>query len=169
MKPLEWPESHHLEAAIGWLELGSWSEANEELERITPTMRGHPDVLSVRCKVYCDAHKWDYAAEVANALRRMLPESPFGPLYLAHALRKLQRPAEARDVLLPIADKFQKEWCIPFQLACCFAQLGRFKDCESWLKEAMAIDEAAVQKSAVDDPHLIPLWDTMKGSLWRRE
>lgn len=98
-----------------------------------------------------------------------LPESAFGPLCLANALRKLERPAEARDVLLPIADKFLKEWCIPFQLACCFAQLGLIKDCESWLKEAMAIDEAAVQKSAVDDPDLIPLWKRMKGSLWRRE
>ncbi len=169
MKSLTWPDSYHLEAATGWLELGNWLEANEELERITPELRGHPDVLGVRYRIYSAASKWDYAAEVANALCRMLPESAFGPLHLAHALRKLDRPAEARDVLLPVADKFQKEWSIPFQLACCFAQLGRLEDCESWLKQAIAIDEDSVKKSAVEDPDLIPLWDTMKGSLWRKE
>ena len=29
-------DQRQLEAAEGWLELGNWSEANEELERITP-------------------------------------------------------------------------------------------------------------------------------------
>jgi hypothetical protein len=48
MKPLESPDSHHLQAAVGCLELGNWSEANEELENITPQMRVHPDVLAVR-------------------------------------------------------------------------------------------------------------------------
>src|ERR1017187_3279090 len=48
MKPLEPPDSHHLSAAIGWLGLGNWREANEELEKITSELRGHPDVLEVR-------------------------------------------------------------------------------------------------------------------------
>ena len=108
----------HFQAAVGWLELGNWREANEELERITAQMRAHSDVLQVRCKIYCDAQKWDYAAEVANGLCRMLPESSFGPLHLAHALRKLDRTKEARDTLLPVADKFPDEWRIPFQLGC---------------------------------------------------
>jgi hypothetical protein len=35
----------HLSAAIGWLELGNHIEANEDLEKITPDFREHPDVL----------------------------------------------------------------------------------------------------------------------------
>jgi hypothetical protein len=48
MKPLEPPDSLHLQAAQGWLELGSHIEANEELEKIAPQLRAHPDVLKVR-------------------------------------------------------------------------------------------------------------------------
>jgi len=28
----------HFQAAVGWLELGNWLEANEELENITPQL-----------------------------------------------------------------------------------------------------------------------------------
>ena len=75
-------------------------------------MRAHPEVLQIRCKIYCDAQKWDYAVEVANALCTMLPESTFSPLHLAHALRKLDRTKEARNAFLPVADKFPDEWRI---------------------------------------------------------
>jgi hypothetical protein len=33
----------------------------------------------------------------------------------------------------------------------------------------MAIDEKTVQKLAVDDPDLLPLWDSMGGSVWKRK
>ena len=85
MKPLSSPDSHHLSAAQGLLELGNLEKATEELESITPELRGHPDVLQVRCKIYCQAGKWDYAAEVANALSNFLPDHPFGPLHMAYA------------------------------------------------------------------------------------
>jgi hypothetical protein len=48
VKPLEHPDALHFQAAGGWLELGNWREANEELENITPALRAHPDVLAVR-------------------------------------------------------------------------------------------------------------------------
>ena len=128
MKKLELHDRRHLEAAQGWLGLGNWQEANEELERVTPQMRAHPDVLNVRCKIYCEAQKWDYVATVADTLCRILPDSSFGPLHLAHALRRLERVAEARDVLLPLADKFPGEWRLQYQLACYCSRLGQKKE-----------------------------------------
>lgn len=41
-------KSFHLGAAQDWLELGNITEANEELEKIEASLRGHPDVLEVR-------------------------------------------------------------------------------------------------------------------------
>jgi hypothetical protein len=38
----------HLSAAIGWVGLGDWREANDELEKITQDLRSHPEVLEVR-------------------------------------------------------------------------------------------------------------------------
>lgn len=159
MSNFELRDLRYLEAAQGWLGLGNWFEANEELERITPRMRAHPDVLTVRCKIYCEAKKWDYVAEVADALCRMLPESAFGPLHLAHALRKLDRTREARDALVPIADKFRGEWRIAFQLACYCCQLGDKKEALKWLE--LAIDVAGkldIRIKALDEPDLESIW-----------
>jgi hypothetical protein len=56
---------------------------------------------------------------------------------------------------------------IQFQLACYCGQLGWLKECEAWLKKAMALDEHAVQRAAIDDPDLKPLWDSMSGTKWK--
>jgi len=40
IKPLELHDKRHLEAAQGWFELGNCIEATEELEQITPKLRG---------------------------------------------------------------------------------------------------------------------------------
>ena len=58
MHPLAPPNSHHLEAAHGWLELGNNVAAFDELEKIEPKLRGHPDVLEVRVDIYAKAGKW---------------------------------------------------------------------------------------------------------------
>ena len=71
-----YPSNKHLEAAEGWLELGNWREANEELENITTELRVHPFVLEVRYKIYCEAKRWDEAVEIARTLTEMLPDSP---------------------------------------------------------------------------------------------
>lgn len=89
----------------------------------------------------------------------MLPESAFGPLHLAHALRKLDRTAEARDALVPIADRFPAEWRIPFQLACYYCKLGMKKEAMHWLE--LAIDIAGkldIRMKALDEPDLETLW-----------
>jgi putative SOS response-associated peptidase YedK len=65
------PDSIHLRASEGWLELGNHLEANEELEQITPEMRAHPAVLCLRYENYAKGKKWDGAAEIARALVKM--------------------------------------------------------------------------------------------------
>ena len=52
MKPLESPDSLHLQAADGWVGLGDFAAANSELEEITPASRAHPDVLQLRWRIY---------------------------------------------------------------------------------------------------------------------
>src|ERR1041385_6401839 len=42
----------HLRAAEGWLEIGDYISANEELENIAPTRRAHPTVLNLRYRTY---------------------------------------------------------------------------------------------------------------------
>lgn len=74
INPLEPPDTHHLLAADGWLELGNFQEANEELDKIILDFRTHPVVLSVRYEIYAKSKKWDEAAEIAGALVKLIPE-----------------------------------------------------------------------------------------------
>ena len=168
MKPLHHPDSLHLQAAQGWLELGNPAEANEELEKITASLRAHPDVLELRWQVYANAEKWEVCLDIAKAINQVAPNRPFGWIHRSFALHELRRSQEAFDQLLPAATKFPKVWTIPYNLACYCAQLGRLDECLEWFKKAMSIDEHAVKRAAVDDPDLKPLWDSMSGTSWKR-
>ncbi len=156
---LELPDSHHLEAAAGWLELGNWREANEEIEQVFPAGKVHPDVLDLRCKIYTAAQKWDYVIEVARTICRLQTTVPDGALHLAGALRKLDRISEAHEVLERVADDFPKDWRICFELACCCCRLGDKRKALWWLENA--IDTAGVldiRMKALDEPDLETLW-----------
>ena len=70
MKALQPPDSHHLQAAQGWVELGNPLEANEELENITPADHAHPAVLEIHWQIYAKAKKWDAALPRREAVEQ---------------------------------------------------------------------------------------------------
>ncbi|MDB6018136.1 MAG: hypothetical protein JWR19_2625 [Pedosphaera sp.] len=76
MNPLTPPNTHHLIAAQGWLELGNPVEANEELEKITPALRAHPNVLEIRWQIYAKTKKWEACVDLGNALVNATPDLP---------------------------------------------------------------------------------------------
>jgi len=162
---------HHFRAAEGWFELGDMVSANDELDEIRPEMRAHPVVLSMRYEIYAEAKKWAMAAEVAGALVKLVPDqAAFWISYAYSTRRKADNGIyEAREILLEAEQKFPGEYMIKFNLACYYSQLHEFAESGSWLKKAMAIEEKKVQELAVDDPDLKPLWDSMNGTLWKRE
>src|SRR5438874_640366 len=82
------PDSHHVNAALGWLELGNPSEADAELAKVAPGLRSHPAVLELRWQIYAKAEKWDAAVDVATALIAALPDHAGGWLNYAYALRR---------------------------------------------------------------------------------
>lgn len=168
MKPLPAPDSHHLYAAQGWLELGNDREANEELERIAPQLRAHPDVLEIRWQIYAQAEKWEACVDIAGAIIKLDSDRAEAWINRSFALHELKQTQEAFDQLLPVANRFPDVWRIPYNLACYCAQLGRLDDSQEWFKKAMAIDEHTVKQAAIDDPDLKPLWDSMSGTLWSR-
>jgi tetratricopeptide (TPR) repeat protein len=159
MKPLEPPDSFHLQAAQGWLELGNHIEADTELDNITASLRAHPDVLKVRWEIYAAAKKWEAALDIAAALIQLDPEDPLGWVHRSYALHELKRTAEARDNLLRVVDKFPISATMRYNLACYECQLGRLEQAKQWLEKAFAIGDAKNMKlAALDDPDLEPLW-----------
>ena len=168
IKPLDAPDSFHVQAAEGWLGLGDVESASNELKEISPAERTHPAVLSVRYQIYARAKQWDEAVAVADDLVKMLPDLPFGWISLAYATRRKTGGSipEAKKILLDAEPKFPGHYLFPYNLACYCAQLGELEPARQWLKKAATIDEAAVKKMAAEDPDLKPLRDSAGQSLF---
>jgi predicted Zn-dependent protease len=153
-------DQRQLAAAEGWLELGNWQEANEELEQITPEMRAHPYVLRLRYGVYAAAEKWEMAAEVARGMSVILPDNSWGWIQWAYSLHELKRTKEARSVLISVADKFPDQDMISYNLACYCCQLGALKEAMQWLGKTIDLaGKKDIRLMALDDPDLEPLWN----------
>ena len=162
MKPLVPPDSHHLQAAEGWIGLGDYAAANDELEQISPASRAHPDVLQLRWRIYADARKWDACLDIATAITTMTPERRFGWIHRAHALDKLGRTLEAKDLLLSVVDDFEVNSTIPYHLAQYCARLSQFDQAKEWLAKAFLSADGMeavnrLREMALEDPDLEPL------------
>lgn len=89
----------HLDAAVGWLGLDNWREANNELDQIAPSMRAHPDVLRIRWAVCAEADQWESAFEIAQSLVANFPEDREALYNLAVCCCKLGKLKDAKDYL----------------------------------------------------------------------
>lgn len=157
MKPLRPPDTFHLQAAQGWLELGNHKEAHGELERITPQFLEHPDVLRVRCRIFSAAKKWEAVRELSASLAKLMPNDPLGWLEGSEALHQLNQTPKAREVLLQIVNKFPADAIIHYNLARYETRLWNLQPAGDHLSQAFKISEDLKLK-AWEDPDLRPLW-----------
>jgi predicted Zn-dependent protease len=165
MQPLEPPDAHHLNAAIGWLELGCRDDARAELDLISTAHRTHPAVLEVRWMICVEEKQWDAALIAARDLLSSAPQEPTGWLHYAYALRRAKPGGlkQAWGVLRPIAAKFPKEHVIAFNLACYACQLQELAEARDWLQRACAIrGKEHIKQMALADVDLKPLWDEIQ-------
>jgi len=161
--PLQPPDSLHLRAAEGWFGLGDYASADEEIAKIAAVNHVHPDVLQLRWRICAHAAKWDACLDIATALTAMTPERRFGWIHRAHALDKLGRTQEAKDLLASVVNDFESNSTIPYHLARYCARLGQIEQAKQWLGKALLAAEGVegVEKlstMALDDPDLKPLW-----------
>jgi len=161
VKRIEAPDAHHVNAAIGWLELGNRTEARAELAQISAENLSHPAVLDLNFSLCAAEKNWDAAFGFAQQLVSALPDEPTGWLHCAYALRRKSGGglALARDFLEPAADKFPDEPVIAFNLACYECQLQQLDEARRWFKRACEIGgEQEIQTMALADEDLKALW-----------
>ena len=78
MYPVPPPDTHHLNATIGWLALGDLREAGLELRRISKAFRHHPDVLAFRLDVWAEQGQWRDVVRLAEMLMEVQSHTPAG-------------------------------------------------------------------------------------------
>lgn len=165
MQKLEPPDSHYLNAAIGWLELGVRAEAAAELDQISPDHQRHPDVLETRWSLLARENRWDDALAAARDLLAEAPARSSAWLHHAYALRRAADGGlqKAWGALLPAATKFPEEPIICFNLACYACQLEQLDEARGWLKRAMKIGRREhIKLMALMDEDLKPLWKEIR-------
>ena len=126
----------HLQAAEGWLALGSWAEANEELENITPTLRAHPEVLFMRTRVYAAAERWTVVLELLDKVTDFLPKRVDPWLLWARAYAELGDSDMALETLSSVVDEFDQYPEVHYQMARYAAGAGDLKRAYTCLMNA---------------------------------
>jgi tetratricopeptide (TPR) repeat protein len=159
IESIEPPDSHHLRAAEGWIELGNYVQAVEELKKISLQCRFHPLVLLTHWEIHALANQWAFAHIIAHALIVLFPKEPVGWINASYALHQMKRTDEAWTTLLPAAEIFPTHTVIAYNLACYSCQMGKTDEARRWLEKAIALgDSEAIRSAARKDPDLQPLW-----------
>ena len=165
MPRLDYPETHYLHHAIGWLELGSVAEARAELNNLSLELQSHPDVLEVRWAICAQALDWPEALEVAKVLLEKAPDRPSAWLHQAYALRRVPGGGleQAWNALFPAAEKFPKMELIAYNLSCYACQMNHLDTARLWFKRSWSTgDKEHIRQRALEDQDLQLLWPEIK-------
>jgi len=149
MQELDYPERHHLNAAIGWLELGDLTEAKAEADQVSWMNRFHPEVFIVRWCIHSRLGKWEAARDLARIFTRIFPDRPTGWLCLSYSLYKLNRPLEAFLQLLHRSEAFPRVCAFPYFLACYAWKMGDYRGAGKWIARFKALGGARKIKSGI--------------------
>src|SRR4030095_88246 len=158
--PLEPPDQQHWQAAVGYVELGMFQDANDQLEKIDPFNRAAPEVLAVRLGIYHGLKKWELMREMPKRLADFQPNDIQWITSYAYATRRAESIPAAKEILLNAETKFSKEAIIKYNLACYFCQMGEIETAKEYLKRTFEID-SNWRSRALDDDDLKPLWDSL--------
>jgi tetratricopeptide (TPR) repeat protein len=137
--PLESPDQQHWQAAVGYVELGMFAEADSELDKIDPFCRALPEVLAVRLAIYRGLKKWELMQQIAKRLKEFEPDNVQWTISLAYATRRAYSIDVAMEILLNAVAKFPKEAAIPYNLACYYYQRGEIENAKRYLNKRLKL------------------------------
>lgn len=164
MLKLDAPETHILNAALGWVELGNAREARAELRSIRADLQGHPSVLLVNWEILACERRWMESVVIAEEVIQKAPDWVEGWIKRSYSLHELKRTREAYDLLLPARQRFPSASIIPYNLACYACQLGNLPEAQIWLGRAIKLaGRKEIVSMGLKDPDLEPLREYLEG------
>ena len=149
-------QQRHLLAASGYVELGLFQEAVQEMEAIPAEVQQTVPVLAGWVNLYQSWPKWEEARTVAERLVEIDPEEPTWVVALAYATRRSLGLLPAHRILSRGLERFPNFAPIRYNLACYAAQLGHLREAGEFLRCALELD-AGFSEHAKTDPDLEPL------------
>jgi hypothetical protein len=126
--PLELQDLQYWTAAVGYVELGMFQEANDQLEKIDPFNRAAPELLAVRLAIYHGLEKWELMQQISKRIKDFEPDNVQWTISLAYATRRAYSIETAMEILLNAMAKFPKEAAIPYNRACYHCQLREIEN-----------------------------------------
>lgn len=127
-------------AAQGYVELGLFHEANEELSPLPVEAHGRVDVIEITLLCLMGEHRWAEALAVATKLCLQEPEEPGGFIHSAFCLHELGQTAEALDILSRGPATLRAKAVYYYNMGCYHACLGHSDKSLSYLERAFEMD-----------------------------
>ena len=149
----------HLNASIGYLELGMLEEAAGELENLSPEDRTSSAVLGVRMEIYRTAKNWTLLEVIARELWKRHQDEPIYLNNLAWVVRRKDSIEAAQIILLEALEKFPNDAMTNYNMGCYACLLGDMDNAKRFVGEAIKLD-SKYKLMALDDADLEPLWDS---------
>jgi len=158
--PIPQSAKHSYTAALGWFELGNYTEAFAELENLPPQHRACQEVMELRCRMYRHLGKWRELEMLAHGCYE---SSSHDVTFLSHwlwALMKLGRNERVAELLVETSDanSFDCEFC--YTAGCVMASLNNPGAARMWLTKAFTLsgDPDKLRLRGLDQPELEKLW-----------
>jgi tetratricopeptide (TPR) repeat protein len=155
--PLETHDAHLLRAAEGYAELGLWSDANAELEKIDSDFRHVPEAVAMRLRIYRALEKWHLVQLVARKLALYDPNDADATIEWAYAARRADSIEAARQILSEAVERLPCLALLQYELARCECQLGEVEQAKERLHVVFDLDPR-LRLRALNEPDLVPLW-----------
>jgi len=155
----------HLRTAEGWLELGDYKSASEQLENIESSRRSHPDVLKLRLRIYMKAERWESGFQLAEGLSRSLPDDAQVFVWRSECARWMPGGGVLRalELLLDVSTDFPDEPLVPFTLCRYNTLLENLVEAVNWMNITFDVARRVGslkewKQRASEEPDLKPLY-----------
>jgi uncharacterized protein HemY len=149
-----------LMAAEGYIELGMYDEAAEELDQIDSFSPIVSHVLALRLCTYAGLAKWNLMEAVAEDLARHNPDDPQWAIWRAYAAARGQSIEGVKEILIHALYLHPNDPRIHYALSCYESRLHHFSTAKRHLARAIQLD-SRLKMLALTDEELEPLWSAI--------
>ena len=140
-------------AAQGYVELGLYQEAREELAPLPVEAFERVDVIELTLLCFMGEHHWEEALGLTYKLCALEPNEAGGFIHAAYCLHELGRTDEALDLLARGPAALRTKPVYYYNLGCYLARLGKEEEALQLLEQSFEMD-GSLRSHACKDPDL---------------